>query len=128
MNVTRAMHLELIANHANSICVTLALRRFTARRSIPRLFSSDSFKSFKSNNVKDFFRKREIFRKFVLEGSLRWNQFCEPLISIVKSFLKKVLAKTYLTHLEVCVPLAEIENFMNFHPLTFLNEDNSERA
>ena len=45
------------------------------------------------------------------------------LIAIVKSSLKKVLGKAYLTYLILYTTLTEIENIMNSHPLTYLNED-----
>ena len=93
---------------------------FTSGRSIPSLLASDTFQSFKLNNVNDFFHKPEIFWNFVVEGWLRWDGFYEWLISIVKSFLKKELSKIYLTYLEVRIALAEIESFMNSRPL---NED-----
>ena len=51
--VTRAVHLEVTVD-VNSASVILALRRFIARRGMPRLLVSDNFKSFKSLDVKVF--------------------------------------------------------------------------
>ena len=45
------------------------------------------------------------------------------MIAIVKSSLKKVLGKSYLTYFELYTTLSEIENIMNSRPLTYLNED-----
>ena len=45
------------------------------------------------------------------------------MIAIVKSSLKKVLEKAYLTYLELYTMLTVIENIMNSRPVTYLNED-----
>ena len=78
-----------------------------------------------SNNwmLKIFCCKQGISWKFILERSPRWGGFYERLIAIVKSLLQKVLGKAYLTYLELHKTLPEIENIMNSHPLTHLNED-----
>ena len=116
--VTRAVHLELTTN-VNSNSVILALRRFISRRGIPRLFISDNFKTFKSVDVKRFCNTKEIVWKFILERSPWWGGFYNWLISIVKSSLKKVLWKAYLSYLELYTVLTEIENVLNSRPLTF---------
>ena len=118
--VTRAVHLELTTD-VNSNSVILALRRFISRRGIPRLFISDNFKTFKSVDVKRFCNIKEIVWKFILERSPWWGGFYERLISIVKSSLKKVLWKAYLSYLELYTVLTEIENVLNSRPLTYLS-------
>ena len=120
--VTRAVHLEVTVD-VNSASVILALRRFIARRGMPRLLVSDNFKSFKSLDVKNFCCKYGISWKFILERSPWWGGFYDRLIAIVKSSLKKVLGKSYLTYFELYTTLSEIENIMNSRPLTYLNED-----
>ena len=118
--VTRAVHLEVTVD-VNSASVILALRRFITRRGMPHLLVSDNFKSFKSLDVKNFCCKQGISWKFILERSYWWGGFYERLIAIVKSSLKKVLGKAYLTDLELYTMLTEIENIMNSRPLTYLN-------
>ena len=88
--------------------------RFISRRGIPLLFISDNFKTFKSV---------ETFKK-PLKPSPWWEGFYERLISIVKSSLKKVLWKAYLSYLELYTVLTEIENVLNPHPLTHLSDEN----
>ena len=64
----------------------------------------------------------EIFWKFILERSPWWGGFYEQLISIVKSSLKKVHWKAYLSYLELYTELTEIKNVMNSRPLTYLSD------
>ena len=104
--VTQAVHLELTTN-VNSNSMILALHRFISRRGIPRLFISDNFKTFKSVDVKRFCNIKEIVWKFILERSPWWGGFYERLISIVKSSLKKVLWKAYLSYLVFYTVLTE---------------------
>ena len=75
----------------NSASVILELQRFVGRPSMPRLFLSDNFKSFKSLDDKTFCSKQGISCKFTLEHSPCWGRIYERLIAIVKSSLKKVL-------------------------------------
>ena len=84
------------------------------------MFISDNFKTFKSVDIKRFCNTKEIVWKFVLERSPWWGGFYERLISIVKSSLKKVLWKAYLSHLELYTILTEIENVLNSQPLMYL--------
>ena len=59
----------------------------------------------------------------MLERSPWWRGFYERLISIVKSSLKKVLWKAYLSYLELYTVLREIENVLNSRPLTYLSDE-----
>ena len=86
------------------------------------MFISDNFKTFKSVDVKRFCNIKEIVWKFILERSPWWGGFYERLISIVKSSLKKVLWKAYLSYLELYTVLKEIENVLNLQPLTYLSD------
>ena len=114
--------LELTSD-VNSNSVILTLRRVISRRGILRLFISDNFKTFKSADVKRFCNTKEIVWKFILERSPWWGGFYERLISIVKSSLKKVLWKAYLSYLELYTVLTEIENVLNSRPLTYLSDE-----
>ena len=86
------------------------------------LLLSNDFKSFKSLDIKNKCCKQGIPCKFILECSSWWDGFYKRLIVVVKSPLKKVLGKVYLTYLELYVTLTEIKNIMNFRPLTYFNE------
>ena len=118
--VTWPVHLEVIAD-VNSANVILELRWFIARGMLCLLLSND-FKSFKSLDIKNKCCKQGISCKFILECSSWWDGFYKRLIVVVKSPLKKVLGKVYLTYLELYATLTEIKNIMNFRPLTYFNE------
>ena len=120
--VTRVVHLGLTTD-VNSNSVILALRRFISSRGIPRLFINDNFKTFKSVDVKRFCNAKEIVWKFILERSPWWGGFYDWLISIVKSSLKKVLWKAYLSYLELYIVFTEVENVLNSRPLTYLSDE-----
>ena len=120
--ITRAVCLE-VTGDVNNASVILVLRRFIARRGMPRLLVSDNFKSLKSLDVKNFCCKRGISWKFILEHSPWWGIFYKRLIAIVKSSLNQVLGRSYLTWSELYTMLSETENTMNSRPLTYLNED-----
>ena len=114
--VTRVVHLELTTD-AISNSVKLTLRRFISRRGIPYLLISENFKTFKLVDVKRFCNTKEIAWKFILERSPWWASFYERLISLVKSSLKKVLWKAYLSYLELYTLLTDIQNVLNLRSL-----------
>ena len=114
--VTIAVHLELTTD-AISNSVKLALRRCISRRGIPYLLISENFKTFKLVDVKRFCNTKEIAWKFILERAPWWASFYERLISLVKSSLKKVLWKVYLSYLELYTLLTDIQNVLNLRSL-----------
>ena len=87
------------------------------------MFISDNFKTFKAVAVKRFCNTKEIVWKFILERCPWWEGFYKQLISIVKSPLKKVHWKAYLSYLELFTVLTEIENVLNSRPLTYLSDE-----
>ena len=91
------------------------------RRENPCLFISDNFKSFKSLDLKTFFRKLQNKWSLILEKSPWWGGFCERLIAIVKSSLKKVLGKA--NYNEMVTIVTKTEGYLNSRPLIYLNEE-----
>ena len=64
--VARAVHIEVTPD-VGSYSLKLALIRFFSRRGVSKLIISDNFKSFKSIEIKDFLRKKDIKWEFILE-------------------------------------------------------------
>ena len=62
---TRNTHLELVPSESSDLL--LAIRRFIARKGLPRAFISDNFKTFKSKDIKHLILILNIKWKFILE-------------------------------------------------------------
>lgn len=64
--------------------------------------------------------------KFNLPLSPWWGGYFERMVGCVKRCLKKVLANSKLTQDELSTVLTEVENSLNFRPLTYLYDNLSE--
>lgn len=124
---SRAIHLELVSNMTVPGFLK-GFRRFTARRGVPSLIVHDNFKTFHSTEVKKYMLKRGISQKFILPASPWWGGFYERLVRSVKTTLKKVLGKSFLTFEELQTVLCDIELIINTRPLTYTNEDDLEET
>ena len=85
---TRAFCLEITPD-VGVHSVILAVQRFILRKRTPKLFISDNFESFKSEDIKSCLRKVNITWKFILEKSPWWVGFYERLIGVMKILLKR---------------------------------------
>ena len=104
---TRNTHLELVLSESLDLLL-LAIRRFIARKGLPRAFISDNFKIFKSKEIKHLILSLNIKWKFILEKSPWWGGFYEQIIGMIKR-IKKVVRKALLNYDELTTLLAEIE-------------------
>ena len=120
--VTRAIHIEVTPD-VGSYSLKLALIRFFPRRGVSKFVISDNFKSFKSIEIKDFLRKKDIKWEFILEKSPWWGGFYERLIGIKKLCLKKCMGKSRLTYDEIVTFSIEAESIINLRPLTYVDDD-----
>ena len=120
--VTRAIHIEVTPD-VGSYSLKLALIRFFSRRGVSKFVISDNFKSFKSIEIKDFLRKKDIKWEFILEKSPWWGGFYERLIGITKLCLKKCMGKSRLTYDETVTFSIEAESIVNSRPLTYVDDD-----
>ena len=100
----------------NECSLILALRRFFARKGIPREILSDNFKTFKSAEVKKFTRSFHIKWNYILDKSPNWGGFYERLVKIVKDSLHNVIHNAKLNFEELNTILVEIESMMNSRP------------
>ena len=121
---TRAVHLELTHDLGAQSCIR-ALRRFIAKRGIPKLMISDNAKTFEATETKEFLRDRGIDWDFILPYA-PWNGgFYERMVRSTKRCLKKVLKKNSLTYEEMQTLLMEVENTINNRPLTYIENDST---
>ena len=81
---------------------------------------TSSFQTFKSTEIKDFLRKKDIKWEFILEKSPWWGGFYERLIGITKLCLKKCMRKSRLTYDETVIFSEEAESIINSWPLTYV--------
>ena len=86
----RNTHLELVPSESSDLLL-LAIRRFIARKGLPRAFISDNFKTSKSKEIKHLILSLNIKWKFILEKSPWWGGFYERIIGIIKRCIKKVV-------------------------------------
>ena len=121
--VVRAVHLE-ITDSMSLPDFILAIRRFAARRGLPRVFFSDNAKTF----IAAKFKLKEVFLhmcptwKFIVPRSPWWGGWWERLVRSVKAALKKTLGNSCLTRIELETVLLEIEACVNSRPLTFVGD------
>ena len=132
---TRAVHLELVYNLTTK-CFLNALDRFTSRRGIPHVIVSDNAKTFKraalelnsfitNSSYQAHLSDQRIRWFFYLEKSLWWGGFIERLVGAVKSILRKVLYRAYLTFEEMTTLLGRVESIINSRPITYTYVEDS---
>ena len=90
--VTMTVHIEGTPD-VGSYSLKLALIRFFSRRGVSKLAISVNFKSFKSIEIKDFLRKKDIQWGFILEKSPWWGGFLRTANRYYKITLKEMYGK-----------------------------------
>ena len=123
---TRNVHLEL-APSMDATDVIKALVRFLPRRGCIKMFISDNFSSFKSDEVSTFLLLHNIDWKFILPLSPWWGGFYERLVRTVKNISRKILGRSKLNFEELYTILAQVEYMLNSRPLSHVyTEENCE--
>ena len=127
--VTRAIHLELV-NELSTSAFIRCLKRFPARRGLPRRIISDNAKTFKvvakviesmlnHPDVKDHLLNLKVEWKFNLEKAPWWGGLFERLVKSTKRCLRKMLGWARLSVDETHTALLEVESTLNSRPLTY---------
>ena len=122
---TRGVHLELTPDQSVPTLI-LALKRFVSRRGHCKLYISDNFKSFKSNELQNLMRANHIDWEFILEKAPWWGGFYERCVKTVKDAIKKVIGTARLNFDELRTALTEVENAVNSRPLTYVTAENDQ--
>ena len=132
---TRALHLEVVPNMSTPAFLR-ALKRFTARRGVPRIIS-DNFSSFKrafselnavsqNSTVRRHVADKRIIWDFITEYSPWEGGFYERMVKEVKDSLKKVLKFAILEYDELQTVIVEIEAVLNSRPLCYVGDEINE--
>ena len=141
--VTKAVHIEAAVDYSTEAFIR-CLKRFIARRGLPRKISCDNATNFVGANNQLLELKKlmenpehiEQVEKYCLDHHIIW-QFIPPrsphfgglheaAVKSAKHHLKKVLHSTELTLEELMTILAEIEAILNSRPLTPMSNNPSD--
>ena len=132
-NTSRAIHLEIVPDLSTEAFLR-CLQRFTARRGIPRLITSDNATNFKGASkillkliqtpeVQAYLASKRITWRFLLQ-KVPWQGGCfESLVKLVKRTSKKILGQAFLSFEELLRVVTDIECTVNCRPLTYLYSD-----
>ena len=132
-NTSRGIHLEVVPDLTSGAFLR-CLQRFTSRRGIPRLITSDNATTFKaasrillkiakSPEVLAYLASRRIIWRFLLEKAPWQGGAFEILIKLVKRTLKKILGQALLTYEELLTVVTDVEGTVNCRPITYLYLD-----
>ena len=134
--LVRAVHLELVPD-LTAESFKRCLRRFSARRGVPRKVVSDNSKTFRSANkiLKALMNTPEVERHFldlrtqwtfILEKAPWWGGFYERLIQSVKRCLRKAIGKARMDFDELVTVLVEVEATLNSRPISYVSSEDME--
>ena len=129
----RAIHLDLVPDLTTSSFLR-SLKRFTARRGLPRRFVSDNGKTFKAaaKAIQAIVKSREVQEhltglgvewKFNVERAPWWGGLFERMVRSTKRCLRKNIGRAKLTYDELLTSLIEVEMVVNSRPLTYVAPD-----
>ena len=125
------MQLELVPDMTTDSFLR-CLRRFIARRGVPKKMISDNGKTFKAASkvisavlqdpgVKCWVAGMHVTWSFNLEKAPWWGGFFERMVRSMKACLKKVIGKMKLSYDELSTVLTEVEATLNSRPLTYVS-------
>lgn len=129
----RAVHLDLVPDLTSSSFLR-SLKRFAARRGLPRRIISDNGKTFKaaaktiqavtnSREVQEHLAGLGVEWKFNVERAPWWGGIFERMVRSTKRCLKKIIGRAKLTYDELLTSLIEVEMVINSRPLTYVSPD-----
>ena len=127
---TRAVHLELVPDLSTNSFMQ-ALRRFAARRSLPKRMISDNASTYQSAakeieklmnhaSVQGYLANLQIEWSFIPKRAPWYGGFWERLIGLTKMAIKKTLGRAFVTYDELHTVLCEVEAGLNDRPLTYV--------
>ena len=131
--VSRAVHLEIVTDLSVETFLQ-ALRRFAARRSLPRIMLSDNASTYEaaadelgrlinSDRMGESLCALGIQWQFIPKRAPWYGGFWERLIGLTKTTLRKVLGKALVTLPVLQTVIVEVKAVLNDRPLTYVSAD-----
>ena len=131
--VVRAIHLDIVPDLTTSAFIR-SLKRFSARRGLPKRIVSDNGKTFKAaartinaimqhEDVKQYLSGRGVEWVFNIERAPWWGGFFERMVRMTKRCLKKMIGRAKLTYDELVTAVTEVEAVINSRPLSYISSD-----
>ncbi|XP_053406534.1 uncharacterized protein LOC123530253 [Mercenaria mercenaria] len=131
--ITRAVHLEVVPDLSTDSFLQ-AFRRFSSRKSLPKLMISDNAttylsaasqlkKLFLSTSLQEALSMKGTEWKFIPKRAPWYGGFWERLIGLTKTTLKKILGRAFVTMETLRTIVTEIEAILNDRPITYTSSN-----
>ncbi|XP_053391449.1 uncharacterized protein LOC128554225 [Mercenaria mercenaria] len=131
--ITRAVHLEVVPDLSTDSFLQ-AFRRFSSRKSLPKLMISDNATTYLSaaSQLKELFQSTSLQEalsmkgtewKFIPKRAPWYGGFWERLIGLTKTTLKKILGRAFVTMETLRTIVTEIEAILNDRPITYTSSN-----
>ena len=134
--VTRAVHLDTVPDQS-AVTFIRCLKRFIARRGLPKRLISDNGKTFKATSryldavfkdgtMQDYLVGSRVDWQFNVERAPWWGVAFKRMIRSTKRCLKKLMGRAHFSLDELTTALAEIEAVLNSRPLSYVSSTDME--
>ncbi len=132
----RAVHLDVVPDLSTQTFIR-SLKRFCARRGLPRKIVSDNAKTFKAaaRKIKAVMDHEEVQRylsgvgiewSFNIERAPWWGGVFERMVKSTKRCLKKMIGQAKFSYDELLTAVTEVEMIVNSRPLSYVSADDLE--